>query len=105
MRAEDFDEVSRLMFMRERVVAALKRLGDASDKCCSVEAIVFGGTDVVSNRLSTTSLPIDIEDLEIDPSDRGAKFLTDVYGLLNTYLSGELRLIEDQLRSMGMELE
>ena len=91
MKVSDFDEVSRLMMIREKASSTLRELDGFNGKICSLVAIVFGVLDSDSNRLRSRSLTIDLEKIEFDSTDLASTLTTLIENTVRSYLIEELK--------------
>ena len=101
MKLSDFDEVNRLTLQRERIQEALSQLSKFKNLACSIDALCFGG---LSKAGKIENCIIDLQKIEIDPSDVHSQLLERVQTALQEYLDWELKGINLQLVALDVEI-
>jgi hypothetical protein len=71
MKTSDFDEVSRLMYIRGRLREELAKIDEGREKLSGVSAICFSARGIKSTRHQPSDCTIDFDKLlsDIDPDD------------------------------------
>jgi hypothetical protein len=105
MRTSDFDEVARLMYIRSQISTELTKIEADAERLCSVSAISFGTLEMKPTRLKSSDITVDIEKLLIDLDETDALFLNGVRQALMEYLSTTLKLVDQSLTELGVNLD
>lgn len=101
MKLSQFDEISRLLNVRDELLRRLREADTLEGRACSIDAIWFG---TLEPNVRSGQVKLDLNPLDVEPSDHAAKLLETFLRTAREDLRAQLAVVEKQIGLLGLDL-